>query len=287
MSRDLHVDVRGMRLHARAFGGPKGTPALLLHGWLDHCGSFDLLGPLLAEEGPAWALDFRGHGDSQWVPPGAFYHVVEYAADVDGALDALGIEGPVRLVGHSLGGAVALLYAAARPARVQHATLLDALPLTAAPDQVPDRLSSWLDDLKAPRARRLVRSAEDAAERLLRFNPQLAPEAARHLARGAISPDPAQNGALAWKWDPLLRGHSPLPLTPLVLQALTAKVQAPLLLLRGGDGFVPDASVVRERLPALQRLTVETLEGVSHHLHLEQPAEVAARVLREWRKLGS
>ncbi len=286
-ARDQDLTVRGLRLHARLFDGPPGPTALLLHGWMDSCASFDLLAPLLAEAGPVVALDFRGHGDSEWAPLASFYHVVEYVADVDGALDALAVQGPVRLVGHSLGGAVALLYAAGRPARTLHATLLDAMPLTVPPEEVPLRLSSWLEDLRKPRQRRRVDSVDDAVNRLVRFNPSLPREAARHLAAGGVSPDATQGGGMAWKWDPLLRGHSPMPFNEPALQALAGQITAPVLLVRGGSGFVPEPALVKERMATLRSLTIETIEQAGHHLHLERPGEVAALVLREWARLSA
>jgi len=277
---DRFLVSRGLRLRVRSFGG--GAPAaVLLHGWLDHLGSLDGLGPLLA---PCAALEFRGHGASDRAPPGGFYHFVEYLADLDGALDALGLD-KVRLVGHSLGGSVSLLYAAARPGRVEHATLIDAVPLTVGPEEVPLRLATWLDELKAPRRRRLVASVEEAADRLRRFNPRLEAAAARHLAGQGVAPDPEQEGKLAWLWDPLLRAHSPMPFTEPALQAAVAQVKAPVLVIRGGSGFMPEAEAVRSRFAALPRLRVETIEGGSHHLHLERPGEVAAIIREDWARL--
>src|SRR5216683_2810706 len=100
----------------------------------------------------------------------------------DVAVRGLSLRVPVRLVGHSMGGAVSLLYAAARPDLVAHVTLLDAAPLLIAPGEVPDRLSGWLEDLANPRARRAVASVDEARERMERANPDLAPAAARLLA---------------------------------------------------------------------------------------------------------
>src|SRR6266851_428633 len=114
--RERDVAVRGLSLRVRERGPQDGPASVLLHGWLDHRGSFDLLAPLLP--GRTVAVDQRGHGDSSW------------------------------------GGAVSLLYAAARPDLVAHVTLLDAAPLLIAPAEVPDRLSGWLEDLANPRARR-------------------------------------------------------------------------------------------------------------------------------------
>src|SRR2546423_14752495 len=74
LPEERFVEVRGLRLPLRCWPG-RGQPALLLHGWLDHCGSFDLLAPLLAAAGPAFPLDLRGHGDSGWGGAGGFFHM--------------------------------------------------------------------------------------------------------------------------------------------------------------------------------------------------------------------
>ena len=278
--RERDVAVRGLSLRVRERGPQDGPASVLLHGWLDHRGSFDLLAPLLP--GRTVVVDQRGHGDSSWAGAGAFYHFVEYLGDLDGLLRELELPGPVRLVGHSMGGAVSLLYAAARPDLVAHVTLLDAAPLLIAPAEVPDRLSGWLEDLATPRGRRAVASVDEARERMERANPDLAPAAARLLAGGAVGPDPARGGALAWKWDPLLRARSPLPYTKEVLQEIVGRVRAPVLLLRAERGHLPDEQQLRSWLSSVPSLTVETVSGTSHHLHIEQPEVVADRIRRAW-----
>src|SRR2546425_12251621 len=160
--RERDVPVRGLSLRVRERGPRDGPVSVLLHGWLDHRGSFDLLAPLLP--GRTVAVDLRGHGDSSWVGAGGFYHFVEYLGDLDALLRELRLPGPVRLVGPSMGGALSLLYAAARPDVVAHVTLLDAAPLLIAPGEVPDRLSGWLEDLGRPRERRARFPGDQAAD---------------------------------------------------------------------------------------------------------------------------
>lgn len=273
------LDVRGLKLHAIERG--EGPLTLLLHGWLDHAHSFDLLAPLLP--GRTLALDFRGHGDSQWVGPGGFYHFVDYIADVDGVLELLSPDAPARIVGHSMGAAVGLLYASARPARVRHLTLIDAVPLSIWPMEVPARLTSHLDDLrKTPRKRRTVESAEVAAQRLQRNNASLSAEAARLLATHGVSPDDEQDGLLAWKWDPLLRATSPLPVTEELVQAICLQAKGPVLALRGERGAMPEEQELRARFRRLP-MTVATVPGTGHHLHLDAPDEVARRIVEAWK----
>ena len=265
------LDVRGLRLHCVERG--EGEMTLLLHGWLDHAGSFDLLAPLLP--GRTVALDFRGHGDSQWVGPGGFYHFVEYIADLDGALEILSPQEAVRIVGHSMGAAAALIYAALRPGRVSHLTMMDAVPLSISTQEIPARLTSYLEDLRhTPRKRRRVESIEDGSQRLMRNNPSLSEKAARLLAARGIAPDPEQENVLAWKWDPLLRAHSPLPISEPVLQLVCAQATTPILVIRGETGMLPHEPELRARFPHLQ-MSVQTVPGIGHHVNLDAPEEVA------------
>jgi len=273
------LDVRGLKLHCVERG--EGEMAVLLHGWLDHAGSFDLLAPLLP--GRTVAIDFRGHGDSQWVGPGGFYHFVEYIADLDGALELLSPQEPVRIVGHSMGAAAALIYAATRPARVSHLTMIDAVPLSISTQEIPARLGSYLEDLRhIPRKRRRVDSAEDAAQRLMRNNTSLSEKAARILASGGTSRDPEQENALAWKWDPLLRAHSPLPISEPVVQLICAQAKVPVLAIRGERGMMPEEPELRARFPHL-KMSVHTVPGTGHHAHLDAPSELAKLVADAWK----
>lgn len=292
----MRLPVRGLWLNALERG--TGETCLLLHGWLDHAHSFDRLAPLLP--GRTVALDFRGHGDSDWAPAAAFYHFVEYIADLDAVLE---LTGATRIVGHSMGASVALLYAAARPGRLKHVTLLDSAPLVIGAREVPLRLSAWLDDLKKPRQRRRVESIEDAARRLMRFQNGLPAQAAQILAAHGVSPDgeagiwrgqgeaataepgapaEAESPPLAWKWDPWLRAHSPLPFTEDALQALLAEVVTPVLLVRAQSGMTPDEGELRARLAKVASLRIETIPGTGHHLHLEAPEEIARLVAAAW-----
>jgi alpha-beta hydrolase superfamily lysophospholipase len=75
------VKVDGLDIFYRE-AGPKDAPTiLLLHGFLDHAGSWARVAERLS--GHVVALDLRGHGRSAWVGPGASYHFPEYVADVD------------------------------------------------------------------------------------------------------------------------------------------------------------------------------------------------------------
>jgi lipase len=111
-----------MRLHIRTYGPPAGPPVLALHGVRNHGGRYRrLAADALAD---AWVIapDLRGHGRSGWEPP---WTRETHVADVLETLDALGITGPVDVIGHSFGGLIACATAAAAPDRVRSLVLLD------------------------------------------------------------------------------------------------------------------------------------------------------------------
>ncbi len=100
----------------------RGKPVLLLHGWL---GSWRYWMPTmeaLADTYRSYALDFWGFGDSD--KPGNRYSLDDYICQVEDFLDGLGIA-QVSLVGHSLGGVVALCTALRRPQRLEKLALID------------------------------------------------------------------------------------------------------------------------------------------------------------------
>jgi pimeloyl-ACP methyl ester carboxylesterase len=104
-------------------GDPDGLPVVLLHGYTDSWRSFAPLMARLPRRFRTVALTQRGHGDS--VKPAKGYAIADFAADLDLALDALGIARPV-LVGHSMGSLVATRFAIDHPGRVAGLVLMGA-----------------------------------------------------------------------------------------------------------------------------------------------------------------
>ena len=124
--REAAIDLPHMRLAARVWGDESLPPLLALHGWLDNAGSFDALAPLICTHFHIVALDFPGHGRSAWRPAGTWYHYIDYVSDVIAVLEKLGWA-KCSLLGHSLGGTVASVFAACRPSVVDKLFLIEAL----------------------------------------------------------------------------------------------------------------------------------------------------------------
>jgi pimeloyl-ACP methyl ester carboxylesterase len=160
--------------------------------------------------------------------------------------------------------------------------MIDAVPLSISTEEIPARLASYLEDLRhTPSRRRRVESVEDAAQRLMRNNSSLSEKAARLLAAGGVGPDPEQENALAWKWDPLLRAHSPLPISEPVIQLICGQAKVPILVVRGERGMLPEEAELRSRFSHL-KMSVHTVRGTGHHVHLDAPEAVAQLIATAW-----
>ena len=134
VSRSTILDVRGLRSHIRCWGPDTGEPLVLLHGGQDASPSFQFVVDCLKRDWRIVAPDWRGHGKSGHAPQG--YWFADYLADLDAILEQLFPGLPVPLIGHSLGGNAACIYAGLRPERVLRLVSLDGF---GAPDRGPDQ----------------------------------------------------------------------------------------------------------------------------------------------------
>lgn len=122
MRRTVRRD--GWVLSVQEAGPPDGPPVILLHGLASDSDTFDrVLGPLGQRGIRALALDLPGHGESG--PSAAGYALADFSAALLALIDDLG-PGPVTLVGHSLGGAIAMTFAQEHPDRVAGLVLVSA-----------------------------------------------------------------------------------------------------------------------------------------------------------------
>src|SRR5664279_6278785 len=183
------VEARGLRHHLLEWGDPSlATPErptlVMLHGWMDVAASFQFVVDALPSERHVLALDWRGFGASD-TPAADTYFFPEYLGDLEIVLDALfGRErAPIDLLGHSMGGNVAMLYAGVRPQQVRRLVNLEGFGMPRSkPSQAPGRMAKWLDELKTPTQLRPYPDLAAVADRLTRTNPLLRADRAAWLA---------------------------------------------------------------------------------------------------------
>jgi len=265
-----------------------GATIVLCHGFLDFAWSFRMTAEALARRGHrVAAFDWRGHGETDWIAPGAYYHFADYVRDLAALLPALRRKGErrVHLVGHSMGGTATSLFAAAQGEdTLASLTLVEGLgPPPHPPEDAPGRFDRFLRATAKVLAggRRHptpVADLDDAVRRMRVRNPGLPPgELGRFLAGKATRRDPAGGPGWTWRFDPLHRTPNPNPIpVPAYLGCLEtlAAGDLPLLLVEGEHGLRwPDHG---ERLARLgDRAARKTLPGVGHMAHWEAPEALA------------
>ena len=117
-----------LRLHYVDWGNPDGPPMLLIHGGRDHCRNWDWVAEHFAKDYHIIAPDLRGHGDSQWEASGN-YTQISYVYDIAQLLQQKNMH-DVTVIGHSLGGAIALMYTALFPERVKKLVAIEGMGLS-------------------------------------------------------------------------------------------------------------------------------------------------------------
>src|SRR5215510_16387343 len=124
--RSQRICLPQVELHYLEWGKPQNSPIVLVHGGSAQAHWWDHIAIELAQEYRVIALDLRGHGDSNWVTPPS-YEIDDYVADLTAFVAALQLS-PFVLVGHSLGGLIALAYAARHFATLRALIVVDTGP---------------------------------------------------------------------------------------------------------------------------------------------------------------
>jgi pimeloyl-ACP methyl ester carboxylesterase len=259
----------GLRLHYLEWGEPGALPLVCVHGYTSSAAAFNALARRLAGRAHILALDVRGHGESEWSLAGA-YQYADQAGDLAAFADRLGLERFV-LIGTSMGGRIAMAYAAHHGARLRGLVLNDIGPDREAGSQ---RITGVV-----------VGRPEDFASlsEAMAYRRQISPITAgrpladqRELARGVLRRRP--DGRWAWKMDPayvaqrVTRGAPAQPEAWPVLAALTC----PSLVIWGTDSDVLSEAQARRMVETLPRGERVAVPGIGHAPTLVEPAALAA-----------
>lgn len=291
--RSEFITLRGLRIHLNAWGDaslvtPDRPALVMLHGWMDVGASFQFVVDAMPVDRYVIAPDWRGFGASE-APVGDCYWFPDYLADLDALLDALLPGRQIDLVGHSMGGNIAMIYAGVRPQRVRRLVNLEGFGMPDAPPQLaPKRYLQWLDELKEPPQLRSYPSLAAVAGRLRKTNPLLRPERAAwlapHWSRCEVN---AATGEAEWVLlaDPAHKLANPVLYRKDEVIACWERISAPLLWVDGDRtdlakwwGQRYSAEEFHARLAVVARVEKHRLSPAGHMLHHDQPEALAARL---------
>ncbi len=284
-SRSEYHVCNGVRLHVRCWGERQRPTLFLLHGWMDVSASWQFVVDELARDWHIVAPDWRGFGPSQWLNRPYFF--ADHIADLEALLDRYAPDGQVRLVGHSMGGILACLYAGIRPERVSRLISLEGFGIAPQhPEMAPERYRQWLNQQRTPPRLHVYADREHFARRLLKGDPYLSPERAaflaKHLARigeGSDKGGQRRHGVI-WNGDPWHKNFSPYLFRLEESMAIWRQISCPVMWIAGRQSWVIREFANRPgdweaRQACFANLQERWIDQADHMLHHDQPAQVA------------
>ncbi|HEY7363393.1 MAG TPA: alpha/beta hydrolase [Methylomirabilota bacterium] len=262
--RDHDLVVNGLRLHLLDWGGEGRRPLLLLHGFTGNAHAWDTLSIALQPHFHVYALDQRGHGDSD---PADTYNAIVAFGDLSGVIAQLGLSALV-LVGLSMGGRNAMYFTAQRPEMVQQLVVVDIGPeISTRASQAP----------AGPPEPETWESIEQAARHLYRANPLPGIHYYRWVVAHSLRQRP--DGALVWAWHPSVKLRRSTG--DIDWWAIVRAIRPPTLLLRGEHSPVLDREVAERMVKELPRGRFVEIPRAVHTLHEDNP-EAVLSALREF-----
>jgi pimeloyl-ACP methyl ester carboxylesterase len=275
------IQVRGIRHRLTWWGERTSNPIVLLHGYLDCGATWQFLVDHLPSTWTMVAPDWRGFGDSEWVPGG--YWFPDYFADLDGLLDTLVPQSRARVIGHSMGANVAKMYGGIRPQRMQWLVNLEGLGLARSKaEEAPKRYAHWLDEVRDPFKEGRYDSLEQLVCILRMRNPRLTADTAEFVAKAWSRPE-SDSLEVRLRFDPRHRLVNPILYRREEAEACWARLEIPMLLVMGelSDHRARHTSYVTdEQLHVLfRKVQLVTVPGTGHMMHHEDPESVARQVV--------
>jgi pimeloyl-ACP methyl ester carboxylesterase len=287
-SQTTFVPIRHLQYHVRQWGTPTAeqAPLVLVHGWMDVAASWQFMVDALQADRWIIAPDWRGFGLTREPDPAPdSYWFADYLADLDLLLDHFTQDRPIDLVGHSMGGNVAMMYGGVRPQRIRRLVNLEGFGLPATkPAQAPGRYAKWIDEIKALHAGEMAlkayESADGVARRLMKTNPRLPADKADWLARHWAAP----NAQGQWEilGDPAHKVTSAHLYHVEEALAIYRCISAPVLSVTASDDSLSQwwkgtftLAQYQERLQAVPHLQSAVIADAGHMLHHDQPDALA------------
>ncbi len=248
------------------------TPLVCLHGFLEQGASWNGVAERL--ERPVLAPDQRGFGRSGHVGTGGFYHFWDYVSDLDLLLEQVSPDAPVDLLGHSMGGTVACLYAGSRPERIRRLVLVEGLGPPDTEASLVGRARQFLRHKREPPQHKVMSDVEAAAHRMTRHNPKLDPAVAHALAARSTRETP---GGVTWAWDPRHRARFPRPFVERHFLPFVQEITAPTLVVWGADSPFPGLDRA-EHLTSAETVRIHRIDGAGHLVHHDAPEQLAEHI---------
>jgi pimeloyl-ACP methyl ester carboxylesterase len=271
--RDRTLALRGLRFHVTEWGDATGWPVVMLHGIRGYAETFAGIAQALQPGLRVIAFDQRGRGETDWDPLHDYY-TDAYVADLKAVVQALELQ-RFDLLGHSMGGINAIVYAAQNPCHVRRLVIEDAGPgafeASAGARRIrqefattPSRFDSW----------------EQASDFMRGLRPTVTEEARQQRLRSMLKPLP--DGGLTWRYDHVGIARTrlaPDPARVVDLAPYVSAIACETLVLRGGRSDYLQPEMVERMRAANPLIEAAEIPDAGHYVHDDQ-ADLFAQAVK-------
>ncbi len=254
--QDRYISVNGLRMHYLEWGDSSKPPFIMLHGIARIAHTFDHLAPRFLDRYHVFAIDMRGHGDTDW-HPGAAYLVEDYVKDIEAFVSQLGLK-DLTLLGNSTGGRVVQVYAGLHPDLVSKLIVEDVGPER--PRAIADNFARQVKQEENGWA-----SEEELLAELVKRNRGISEDQLRAYAHYGTKR--RADGRLIWKRDPALaKGFVETELWRYV-----RNITCPTIYILGGASTIVPAEAQAQLKQTIKGVTIVTMPGLGHYPDEESP----------------
>ena len=264
---ETHLTINHLSLCIQRWGH---TPSIyILHGWLDQAASWEVVANQLHRKGHhILTYDHRGHGKSDHAPPASHYHFPDYVADLS-LLHQHHQHEPITLIGHSMGGTIASIYASLFPSRVRKLILVEGLgPAEESGSAILARYKKHILQREVPRTQPVFSSVDEAAERLCAHHPSLDIERARYLAKRQLIP---HENSWVWSFDPRHKEKAAISFSLSRHLDILRNISCPCSLIFGSESPYAQWIDVAKRSEAIPNLAQTYYIEGGHSPHITHP----------------
>ncbi|XP_053695862.1 probable serine hydrolase [Sabethes cyaneus] len=291
---EVEIPIPYGKLAGKWFGPKNIKPIICLHGYLDNCGTFDRLIPLLPEDVSFLAVDFPGHGYSSRVPDGMGYHQLDFVALLLYVMKEYGWD-KIALIGHSMGAQIGFVFTALFPDKVEFLIHIDALkPLGYYGNRFIHYAAPMVTKFIEADTRNREKSEppaytyEEMVDKMHEATFQsLTKDTCPYILQRNIKPSKKFPGKYYFDRDNKLKYMNIMGWSDDVNHTLAAQIKVPELVIKATESPYPGSRQGFDGMVAVMKKTNPLFEvqylKASHHLHLTDP-ELVAPVVTDFLK---
>ena len=271
-------NIRGIDYHFNLWGNKDATPILYLHGWADSGSTFQFVVDSFKKNWRVIAPDFRGFGRSQHNK--SSYWFPDYLADLNRIINIFSEKDPITLIGHSMGGNVASMYAGIFPDEVKNLINIEGFGLKESnSDNAPINYYHWIKKQNSDQKFSEYKTFDELADKLLKRNPKMSKDVAMYVANEWAMKH--ESGLIKLRADPFHKLPNAVQYRRNEAEACWKLIRANMIFIFGKNtNFIEQLDTVNneERSSIFSNSQMVEIPDAGHMIHLENPELLASTI---------